>query len=141
MKLDLGDDEEPEIGLIALIDCIFFLLMFFMVATTFKQQESQRETRQLPIELPAAEAALRGPATPAPAEIWVGVDAGGRLFLDGAPIGLQALHARLAEAGRAAVKPRVRLEADRRTAYQHVVHLVDLCGAEGLTQVSLRTRP
>jgi biopolymer transport protein ExbD len=38
MRIELGDDEPPEIGLIALIDCIFFLLMFFMVATSFKQK-------------------------------------------------------------------------------------------------------
>ena len=36
MRIELGEDEYPEIGLIALIDCIFFLLMFFMVATSFK---------------------------------------------------------------------------------------------------------
>ena len=38
MRINVGEDAEPEIGLIALIDCIFFLLMFFMVATSFKQQ-------------------------------------------------------------------------------------------------------
>jgi biopolymer transport protein ExbD len=35
MRISLGEDEAPEIGLIALIDCIFFLLMFIMVATSF----------------------------------------------------------------------------------------------------------
>ena len=35
MRIDVGEEEQPEISLIALIDCIFFLLMFFMVATSF----------------------------------------------------------------------------------------------------------
>jgi biopolymer transport protein ExbD len=139
VRVDLGEDEDPEIGLIALIDCIFFLLMFFMVATTFKQQEAQRQSTQLPIELPQAEAALRG-SVAQPAELAIGLDARGRLFLDGEPIGLQALHTRLAQAAAAQPRPRVSLEADRRTSYQHVVHIVDLCAAEGLTQVRLRTR-
>jgi hypothetical protein len=36
-----------QIGLIALIDCIFFLLMFFMVATSFKQQDVQKKAKDL----------------------------------------------------------------------------------------------
>ena len=42
MRIDLGDDEQPEIGLIALIDCIFFLLMYFMVATSFRHPDGEK---------------------------------------------------------------------------------------------------
>jgi biopolymer transport protein ExbD len=38
MRIDVGEEEQPEISLIALIDCIFFLLMFFMVASSFQKQ-------------------------------------------------------------------------------------------------------
>ena len=57
MRVDLGDDEQPEISLIALIDCIFFLLMFFMVATSFKLQEATNQEKLQRITLPKAPAA------------------------------------------------------------------------------------
>lgn len=58
MRVDLSDHEEPEIGLVAMIDCIFFLLMFFMLATTFKQQETMKQQKELHVQLPVAEAAV-----------------------------------------------------------------------------------
>ena len=51
MRIAVGEDEQPEISLIALIDCIFFLLMFFMVATSFQKQAEGKASRQLPITL------------------------------------------------------------------------------------------
>jgi biopolymer transport protein ExbD len=140
MRIDLGEDEVPEIGLIALIDCIFFLLMFFMVATSFKQQNVQRQTKDIPIVLPTASATLTaGDAAKAP--LVIGIDAQGGLYVDNARTTLQALHDRLREeAGRSPGRP-VRIDGDRRTPYQHIVHVLDLCQFEGLTQVSMHTRP
>jgi biopolymer transport protein ExbD len=112
MRIDLGDDEVPEIGLIALIDCIFFLLMFFRVAKSFKQQNTQRKTKDLPIILPSATATLVA-AQARPDPLVIGVDAQGGLSVDG----------------------------DKRAAHQHIVHVLDLCQFEGLTQVAMRTRP
>jgi biopolymer transport protein ExbD len=140
MRIDLGEDEVPEIGLIALIDCIFFLLMFFMVATSFKQQNVQRQTKDIPIVLPTASATLTaGDAAKAP--LVIGIDAQGGLYVDNARTTLQALHDRLREeAARSPGRP-VRIDGDRRTPYQHIVHVLDLCQFEGLTQVSMHTRP
>jgi biopolymer transport protein ExbD len=140
MRIDLGErDEEPEIGLIALIDCIFFLLMFFMVATSFKQQVGQKQAKDLAIELPASDAALE-PAGATDAALAIGVDAQGRFAIDGQPLSVQALHDRLREVARANPNRAVRIEGDRRTAYQHIVHVLDLCAFEGLTRVTLKTR-
>jgi biopolymer transport protein ExbD len=141
MRINLGEDEVPEIGLIALIDCIFFLLMFFMVATSFKQQDTARKTKDLAIELPKASATLVAAAAKTTEPLVIGIDAQGALFVDGQRTSLQALHDRLkAEAAQARDRP-VRIEGDRRTPYQHVVHVLDLCQFEGLTQVAMRTRP
>jgi biopolymer transport protein ExbD len=139
MRIDLGDDEVPEIGLIALIDCIFFLLMFFMVATSFKQQDTQRKTKDLPIVLPSATATLvASQARPDP--LVIGVDAQGGLSLDGQAISLQALHDKLRTEAAARPNRPVRVDGDKRAAYQHIVHVLDLCQFEGLTQVAMRTR-
>lgn len=140
MRIDLGEDEQPEIGLIALIDCIFFLLMFFMVATSFKQQDAQRKEREIAILLPRAEVSLDA-AQAAPAPVVITVDAQGRLYLSQRPVTLQLLRDHLrAEAARQP-RPPVRIDGDRRTAYQDIVHVLDLCQFEGLSEVSMRTLP
>jgi biopolymer transport protein ExbD len=141
MRIDLQDDEVPEIGLIALIDCIFFLLMFFMVATSFKQQAGEKPPKDLAIVLPSSEVTFK-PAQAAPAEpLVIGIGAQGQLFVDGQPLGLQALHERLRTEGQASPRRAIRIDGDRRASYQEIVHVLDLCAFEGLTQVSLRTRP
>ena len=140
MRIDLGDEAEPELGLIALIDCIFFLLMFFMVATSFKQQDVQKKAKDLAVELPTASATL-SPQEAGADPLVITVDARGQVAVDGRRVTLQALHDRLREqAAQNRARP-VRIDGDKRVAYQHIVHVLDLCQFEGLTQVSMRTRP
>jgi biopolymer transport protein ExbD len=139
MRIDLGHDEPPEIGLIALIDCIFFLLMFFMVATSFRQDEIPKPEKELPVLLPSAQASLEvsGAAT---APLVLGVDSRGGLYVDGARVTVQGLHDVLKrEAARNPRRP-VRIDGDEQAPYRHIVHVVDLCQFEGFTQIALHTR-
>ena len=139
MRIDLGEEEVPEIGLIALIDCIFFLLMFFMVATSFKQQTEAEKRKELPVVLPTSSASLT--AAQARAEpLVVAVDRAGRFYLDGEAVGTQALHDRLRSAAQADPNRSVRVDGDRGAAYQHIVHVLDLCQLAGLTHIAMHTR-
>lgn len=139
MRVDLSDHEEPEIGLVAMIDCIFFLLMFFMLATTFKQQEDMKRQKELQVQLPTAEASVvrSGAAIDA---LVIGVDRDGALFVDGKPVTVQQLHTILAH--EADVRPgrRIRIDGDRSTPYQNIVRVLDLCQLDGLTNVAMHTR-
>ncbi len=139
MRIDLGDDEQPEIGLIALIDCIFFLLMFFMVATSFKHQAEGKPPKELPIQLPTSAISLdksRASADP----LVIGVDAKGGLYWGLEPVTTVLLRDRLhAQAVQDPERP-VRIDGDTRVAYQDIVHLLDLCQFEGLTHIALHTR-
>jgi biopolymer transport protein ExbD len=139
MRIDLGEDEHPEIGLIALIDCIIFLLMFFMVATSFKQPVGEKPQKELPVTLPAAQMSLdRAAAGEVP--FTIGVDKHGKLYLDGTRVTVQGLHDRLRR--EAANNPRrpIRIDGDEMARYQDIVHVLDLCQFEGFTQVSMHTR-
>jgi biopolymer transport protein ExbD len=138
MRIDLGDEEQPEISLVALIDCIFFLLMFFMVATSFKQQEMHRKQKELPIVLPAADFSLEAGEQPsAPLVLTVARD--GTVYVAATPVSAQALHELLRAEAAARPTRRVRIDGDRRAAYQHVVRVVELCQFEGLVNIALRT--
>ncbi|WP_075794865.1 ExbD/TolR family protein [Massilia putida] len=139
MRIDLGDDEQPEIGLIALIDCIFFLLMFFMAATSFKHPDGKKPEKNMRILLPTSQVSL-DPATAGPAPLIIGVDAEGSLYIDGKRVSTQALHDLLKrEAARDPAQP-VRIDGDQAARYQDIVHVLDLCQFEGLTRVSMHTR-
>jgi biopolymer transport protein ExbD len=139
MRIDLGEDEHPEIGLIALIDCIFFLLMFFMVATSFKQQMGEKPQKELPVTLPAAQMSLdRADAGEPP--LTIGVDKQGKLYLDGNRVSVQALHDRLEqEASNNPGRP-IRIDGDEMARYQDIVHVLDLCQFAGFTRISMHTR-
>ena len=140
MKIHFEDDEPVEIGLIALIDCIFFLLMFFMVATSFKQQDTQKRSKELHIQLPTASATFDAQqAVPMP--LVITVDARGDIAVDGQIQTVQALHDRLRKEALAQPGRAVRIDGDRGTPYQDIVHVIDLCEFEGFTRVSLRTKP
>jgi biopolymer transport protein ExbD len=139
MHIDLGEEEQPEIGLVAMIDCIFFLLMFFMLATTFKHQENMKKEKELPVALPKAQASLEraGAATDA---LVIAVARNGQLFIDGRPASKQQLHLHLASAAARDPQQRVRIDGDEQTPYQHIVHVIDLCQLNGLTNIAMHTR-
>ena len=139
MRIDLGADEEPEIGLIALIDCIFFLLMFFMVATSFKLQEAADHDRLQRIMLPKADVAFAvGDAAPDP--FVIGIDAEGRLLQGDEPVSLERLREQLHAIASSDRQRLIRIDGDQRTSLQQLVHVLDLCQFEGLTQIAVRTR-
>ena len=139
MRIELGEDQEPEIGLVALIDCIFFLLMFFMVATTFKQHEENRKNRALPVDLPKSDATLRAEDASDPGMV-ITIDRDGRVFVDGAAITRQGLHDRLRDLAARNRNASIRIDGDRHADFQSVVRVMDLCAFEGLTNLAVHVR-
>lgn len=139
MRIETGDDEQPEIGLIALIDCIFFLLMFFMVATSFKQKEAQHKDKAIPITLPRSSATL-DMLDAAPDPLVIRVDRAGQVAIGDDKLSIEALHARLSGEAHAHPGRPVRIEGDGNASYQSIVHVLDLCQFEGLTNIAMRAR-
>ena len=139
MRVNLGDEEQPEIGLIALIDCIFFLLMFFMVATSFKQQTVEKKQKALAVNLPTASASFEINKAEAPALV-IGVDKDGAIYWEGRKISTQNLHDQLRKVAANNPNQHIRIEGDQMAAYQNIVQVLDLCQFEGFTNIAMRTR-
>jgi len=139
MRIDLGEDEQPEIGLIALIDCIFFLLMFFMVATSFSKQVGEKPQKELPVTLPVAQMSLDRVGAGAP-PLTIGVDKRGKLYIDGDKVSVQELHDRLKREAAGNPGRPIRIDGDEKALYQDIVHVLDLCQFEGFTRISMHTR-
>jgi biopolymer transport protein ExbD len=139
MRINLEEEDQPEIGLVALIDCIFFLLMFFMVATSFKQQQTEHKERKLAIVLPTSSVTLeKGDA--AEDALVIAINEDGKFSIDNDVLSAQALTMRLRQERQARPAMRVQIDGDRRTSYQHIVHVLDLCQFEGITDIAMRVR-
>jgi biopolymer transport protein ExbD len=116
-----------------LIDVVFLLLIFFLVATRFAEEE-----RQLDLDLPAASEAL--PATAQPDEIVVNIDADGKFFIDGAFRQLEQVEQILLRAQtNNPLTQTVVIRADKRTDWQHVATAIDLCRKVGIQQFTATT--
>ncbi len=139
MRINLGEDEQPEIGLIALIDCIFFLLMFFMVSTSFSQQTATQGQRELAVVLPEASTNLEASGS-ADTIVAISVDKKGNLFLDGEAISTKGLQDHLRKVGAENKQALIEIAADETVSYKAIVAVIDLCQFEGLINIALQTR-
>ena len=139
MRINLGDDEQPEIGLIALIDCIFFLLMFFMLATSFKKSAEMEKPMQLPIVLPSASASFSETPTSAAAFV-IAIGKSGEVYASGSKTNIQTLQSTLHSLAAREPSRRIRIDGDRQAAYQYIVQVLDLCQLEGLHNISMHTK-
>ena len=74
-----------NLSLTPLIDIVFLLLIFFLVATRFAEEE-----RELDVMLPEASEAQ--PLTVQPRELFINIDREGRYFVTGKTLSLDQLH-------------------------------------------------
>ncbi|HVW39642.1 MAG TPA: biopolymer transporter ExbD [Pirellulales bacterium] len=110
-----------RLNLTPMIDVVFLLLIFFLVATKFEEQE-----RELDVVLPQASEAM--PLTAKPKELFVNIDREGRYVVNGQQHNDVALLATLQQA--AASNPgrqTVIIRADKRCVWQFVVNVMNLC--------------
>jgi biopolymer transport protein ExbD len=116
-----------------LIDCVFLLLIFFLVGATLKKAH-----KELEVELPASSAAIK---TKSEADtLIIEVTRDGTVHMESEPMSQRLLLKRIREAAEAVPGRRVRIDADRATAFLHICHLLDLLQFEGLNNVGVRTR-
>ncbi len=129
----MGEDEQIEVQMAPLIDCVFLLLIFFLVATTLKKIE-----KELPLDLPEAAAAV-SKQTQDNMTI-VSIDRSGSLYLGSEPVGQGYLGRKLEELAGQDVNHRIRIDADRQAPMWAAVQILDMCSFEGLKNVGIRTK-
>jgi biopolymer transport protein ExbD len=118
------------INLTPMIDCVFLLLIFFLVASRIADEEPQ-----LDLSLPDISAAL--PATFQPQELIISVDAGGRYFVDGAFREIDEVRARIVTAHtNNPLTQSVIIRADRNASWQAVAEVMGICREAGIEQYS-----
>jgi len=128
------DEDAPSIEMTPIIDMVFLLLIFFLVATTYQQSE-----RELAIALPEAEAA--GPISTMLREIIININAQGDIIVGGQSISLEELRTLVADAVRVNPDQKVSVRGDKNLPYGTIARVLDVCKAAGAQQPFLDTVP
>jgi biopolymer transport protein ExbD len=118
-----------------LIDCVFLLLIFFLVGSKLEEEE-----RELPIVLPQASEAR--PLTSKPKELFVNVARDGQYVVQSTECSAGQLEQLLKQAsannpGRQSVI----IRADERCEWKHVVLVMDLCNKANIRDYRVTTAP
>ncbi len=124
VKLKTG----PPVGtlsLMPLLDVIFLLLIFFLVATRFVEED-----REMEMPLPDASEAM--PLSVAPLEVFINIDAEGRYFVQGKEVEEAELEQILMRAAANNPHQAAIIRADRNVAWQFVITAGNLCKRAGV---------
>ena len=132
MKLRRPQPDQLELNLAPLIDCLLFIVIFFLLSTTFAK------TGKLQIQLPEADAQVS--VTPSKA-IEVAIDAGGQFAVNGQVLSSSAdlSSAVLAVAGEDRSLPFI-ITADGKAPHQAVVTAMNLAGQLGFRNLGIGTQ-
>ncbi|MFP4353005.1 MAG: ExbD/TolR family protein [Puniceicoccaceae bacterium] len=136
-------EEAMGVDLSPLIDCVFLLLIFFLVTTMMKKLQ-----KEIPITIPDPEASLR--AVEKRETLIVGLDREGRHYraaerdtkfgeLEYDPVENLAAHLKAYAEANGTELP-LRIDVDRDTPFQDLVDTLDIAALQGFENVGVRTR-
>jgi biopolymer transport protein ExbD len=121
------------LNLTPLIDVVFLLLIFFLVATRFAEED-----RKLEVMLPSAREAM--PMTVEPRQLIINVDERGRYFVEGSQLDDEQLDRALELATvNNPLNQSVNIRADKRVPFEAVVRVLDLCKKYAIENYSIDT--
>ncbi len=125
-------ESDVQIELAPIIDMVFLLLIFFLVATTFHQTE-----REMQIALPSAAAA--GPISTALKEIVINVTSEGEIIVSGRKMEPDDLRAVITSAVATNPDQKVTVRGDKNAYYSAIVRVLDICKGSGIQEPYLDT--
>ena len=128
MRLEPSRPKTDEERVLPLINIVFLLLIFFMLAGRLAAVD--------PFRTEPPHSASEGMTQEHEMVVYVAAD--GRLALDGSTMDETALRSAIARHGASRT---VRLKADGRAAAVRVVAVMELLGAEGVEKLDLLTLP
>ncbi|HEX4131207.1 MAG TPA: biopolymer transporter ExbD [Pirellulales bacterium] len=124
-----------NINMTPMIDCVFLLLIFFLVATKFEEEE-----REMNVMLPQASEAM--PLTAKPREMVVNVSREGHFVIGGQTITEPQLLGALEQAS--ANNPgrqTVLIRADKRVAWEYVMAVMNCCNKARIRDYRVTAAP
>jgi biopolymer transport protein ExbD len=121
-----------RIEIIPMIDTMFFLLVFFMVATL-----SMTLQRGMPVNLPTSAAAK----SDIPEAVTISVTGAGAVYVDKEGVPVERLAERLRAVQARSPEASVVVNADQDVRHGLVVEVLDAVKQAGLTRLAIATKP
>ena len=118
-----------SLSMTPLIDIVFLLLIFFLVATRFSEEDHELE-----VMLPTASEAK--PLIIKPKEIFINIDSNGKYFVGNKMVDLEKMETQLASADiNNPTGQTVIIRADKRCQWESVVAAINACQRAGIHDV------
>ena len=121
MKFPSKTSKRPTVHLTALIDIVFLLLIFFLLASSFVSEQG------IKIALPEVSSLSRDILPDA----TVKIDMNGKFYYQGFEVNDETLFELLNEHFKDFTNHRVAIRADRRVEYDKVVQVIDIAKSAG----------
>ena len=132
MKLQHPPVRKARIEIVPMIDTVFFLLVFFMMASL-----SMTVYRGMPVSLPRAASGSAAPSE----TITITVTPVGETYLEGRPVELDALASVLRDRQATSPTLAVVIHADEAVAHGRVVGVLDAARIAGVSRLAIATAP
>ena len=132
MRVRTSEKVSTEVQMGPLIDCVFLLLIFFIVIAVTK-----KSVKELGIQLPAPGAAV-SEIKPKDKDLVLRVTAEGQVYVGDRQVLQQGVLEAIREAQGRDPKTKVRFEVDKRAQFQHLFPIMDQLKQYGLNDWSFR---
>jgi len=130
MRIHDSAGEEEALNLTPLIDMVFLLLIFFLVATTIAQDE-----RPQSINLPVTGAT--SPLSAPPEELIINIEKDGVMKVNGHVRDRDELRATLEQAKVAQPPRNVLIRADQESMHKYFATVASICHEVGVNQINI----
>jgi biopolymer transport protein ExbD len=133
MPLQISATEEPTLNLTPMIDVILTLVIFFMVATKFTDEE-----KAMGVKVPTISSQSAVASAPEPKVVNVFAD--GRILLGTQAVSLDDLTQQLAAARGQYKKLSVLVRGDQNTTHGRMTEVYDACRRAGVNEVAISVK-
>lgn len=132
MRLPTSAKKKARIEIIPMIDTMFFLLVFFMIATLAMTLQ-----RGMPVNLPTAASTT----DKVKEQVSLTLTEDGTLYYNKEPIALHELEPRLSAVLQADPEPTVVINADEKISHGRVIEVMDHVRLSGISSMAIATKP
>lgn len=136
MKLDKEVDEAMSVDMTPLVDCIFAIILFLLVCSSFVESMEQDLTIDLPRQ--SKEVKIKSPVV-RPIVVNVRFMPGGQAYyhIENEPVTLSSLMVQLSRAKvQHGENTSVVIRGDRNVKWEHIAAVLGSCGQVGITKVA-----
>jgi biopolymer transport protein ExbD len=124
--------DQPGFQIAPMIDVVFLLLCFFVTSQIFTQWEAE-----IDISLPTAKTSRIEPRLPG--EIILNIGRTGEITVSGRKLTIDEVSGLLQKLASVYPGQPVLIRADRVTAYEHVIRILDICRQSDIWNISFAT--